>query len=219
MGLEENQLVRIVRSIRLDGIDSISLLSDLIVQEEIDRVYVNVPWVDAPRVIEQLTELRQIAAEVYVLADDRRIKAHQLGISRRGERVSLTAVDWPINGWGLWLKRVQDILAAGSLLLVFSPILLVVALAIKFESRGPIIFRQKRVGFNGSMFELWKFRSMRVEATDHDASVQTSRGDPRVTAVGRIIRRTSLDELPQFFNVLQGSMSVVGPRPHALDQC
>ncbi|BGE86678.1 MULTISPECIES: sugar transferase [Methylosinus] len=89
-------------------------------------------------------------------------------------------------------------------------------LAIKLDSPGPILFRQPRVGFNGRTFELWKFRSMFSEKTDLHASVQTRRNDPRVTRVGRFIRGTSIDELPQLFNVLRGDMSIVGPRPHAL---
>jgi lipopolysaccharide/colanic/teichoic acid biosynthesis glycosyltransferase len=94
--------------------------------------------------------------------------------------------------------------------------MLAVAIAIKLESRGPMLFRQPRLGFNGVPFEVWKFRSMYAEAGDLGASRQTERGDARVTRVGRFIRRTSIDELPQLFNVLRGHMSVVGPRPHAL---
>ena len=140
-----------------------------------------------------------------------------MGASTFGNRVSLTAVEKPINGWDLWLKRAQDILVATITIIVFSPIMLGVVLAIKLDSPGPILFRQKRTGYNGSIFELWKFRSMYVEHADPDALRQTGKRDPRVTRVGRFIRRMSIDELPQFFNVLQGSMSVVGPRPHALE--
>ena len=105
---------------------------------------------------------------------------------------------------------------AALVLALISPMLLFVALLIRLDSKGPIFFRQRRVGFNGSIFEILKFRTMYVDQTDHDAVRQTGRGDARVTRVGRVLRRTSLDELPQFINVLQGSMSIVGPRPHAL---
>ena len=91
-----------------------------------------------------------------------------------------------------------------------------VAMTIKLKSDGPIIFRQKRTGFNGSIFEIWKFRSMHAEKTDLDAAPQSARSDPQATRVERFIRRTSLDELPQIFNVLQGEMSAVGTRPHTL---
>jgi Undecaprenyl-phosphate glucose phosphotransferase len=114
------------------------------------------------------------------------------------------------------IKRLQD-LAIGSLALVLlSPLMLVVAGLIKLDSPGPVFFRQRRHGFNNEEIRVWKFRSMRHEATDHTASRQVTGDDDRVTSVGKIIRRTSIDELPQLFNVLAGDMSLVGPRPHAI---
>jgi lipopolysaccharide/colanic/teichoic acid biosynthesis glycosyltransferase len=101
-------------------------------------------------------------------------------------------------------------------LVLVSPLLLITAIAIKLESGGPVFFRQMREGLNGTHFELLKFRSMFVEQADPHGTRQTSRDDSRVTAIGRIIRKLSIDELPQLFNVLQGSMSLVGPRPHPL---
>ena len=96
------------------------------------------------------------------------------------------------------------------------PALLAIAAAIKITSRGPVFFRQRRVGFNNQIFEVYKFRTMYTHLTDADAQQQTRKGDPRVTRVGAILRKTSLDELPQILNVLKGDMSLVGPRPHAL---
>ena len=122
----------------------------------------------------------------------------------------------PITGWKLWLKRNEDIAVAALVLTLLSPVLLLAALMIRLDSDGPILFRQRRVGFNGSIFEILKFRTMYFHHTDPDAACQTAKGDPRVTRVGRVLRRTSLDELPQLINVLQGTMSIVGPRPHAL---
>jgi lipopolysaccharide/colanic/teichoic acid biosynthesis glycosyltransferase len=98
---------------------------------------------------------------------------------------------------------------------LLSPVMLGVALAVKYTSKGPVIFRQKRHGFNNQLVEVYKFRSMFVETLDANATKLVTRGDPRVTPVGRFIRKTSLDELPQFFNVLKGELSLVGPRPHA----
>jgi exopolysaccharide biosynthesis polyprenyl glycosylphosphotransferase len=120
------------------------------------------------------------------------------------------------EGWSLWFKRAEDLTIAVLALLVLSPALALIALAIRIDSPGPIFFRQVRIGFNGRTFRLRKFRSMFVEMTDHHAQTQTRKGDPRVTCVGRFIRSTSLDELPQLLNVIEGSMSIVGPRPHAL---
>ena len=128
----------------------------------------------------------------------------------------LRAVDRPLDDWGLWCKRAQDLIVSAAALLLLSPVIAATAMAIKLETPGPVLFRQRRVGLNGQTFELLKFRSMNASQADADAVRQTEREDERVTRVGRIIRRTSLDELPQFFNVFQGVMSVVGPRPHAL---
>ena len=114
------------------------------------------------------------------------------------------------------VKRAQDLLVGTVALIVFSPIMLVTALLIKLDSPGPVFFRQRRHGFNNESIMVWKFRSMHTHMTDHTAAQQVQKDDPRVTRVGRIIRKTSIDELPQLFNVLVGEMSLVGPRPHAI---
>jgi putative colanic acid biosysnthesis UDP-glucose lipid carrier transferase len=113
------------------------------------------------------------------------------------------------------LKRALDIVVAGGALLFFAPLLALVAILIKLESRGPVLFRQARGGLNGQAFTIFKFRSMRVQENG-DKVVQAKRDDDRITALGRILRKTSIDELPQLLNVLKGDMSIVGPRPHAL---
>ncbi len=101
-------------------------------------------------------------------------------------------------------------------MILLAPVMAVIALAIKLDSKGPVLFRQKRQGFNNELIEVYKFRSMYVDQSDVDASKLVTKDDPRVTRVGRFLRKTSLDELPQFFNVLKGDLSLVGPRPHAL---
>ena len=113
------------------------------------------------------------------------------------------------------LKRSVDLLAASITILLLCPLMAVVAIAIKLDSPGPLIFRQRRKGFNGRPFVIYKFRTMRV-MEDGPAVAQAKRRDPRVTTIGRVLRRSSIDELPQLFNVLKGDMSLVGPRPHAL---
>ena len=115
-----------------------------------------------------------------------------------------------------WIKRAQDLVIASVGLLVAGPVMLLVALAVKLDSPGPIFFRQRRHGFNNEEILVWKFRSMRHEMADASAARQISANDDRVTRVGKFIRKTSLDELPQLFNVLSGEMSIVGPRPHAI---
>ena len=113
------------------------------------------------------------------------------------------------------IKRILDVAVAGAALIALLPLLCIVALAIKLDSRGPVFFRQRRIGLNNQVFKIFKFRSMTV-AQDGDVVEQAQRNDPRVTRVGRIIRSTSIDELPQLINVLLGHMSIVGPRPHAI---
>jgi exopolysaccharide biosynthesis polyprenyl glycosylphosphotransferase len=122
----------------------------------------------------------------------------------------------PLSAEQAALKRGFDIVTAVAALLALSPIMAGIALAIKCDSEGPVFFRQQRLGLDGQVFRMWKFRSMRAEQQDVYCRHQTSRDDRRVTRVGRLLRRTSLDELPQLFNVLLGDMSIVGPRPHAI---
>jgi exopolysaccharide biosynthesis polyprenyl glycosylphosphotransferase len=112
-------------------------------------------------------------------------------------------------------KRLLDVTIAAASLVFLSPLMLVAAIAIKAESKGPVIFRQRRHGFNGQPFVIYKLRTMKV-LEDGAAVVQATKSDPRVTRVGRLLRETSIDELPQLLNVLQGNMSIVGPRPHAM---
>lgn len=125
----------------------------------------------------------------------------------------VTLSESPLVGQSAVTKAVEDRVLASLALLLLSPLFLLVSLAIKAESSGPVFFKQKRHGWDGSVFEIWKFRSMRAHQDDNVE--QAKRDDPRITRVGRFIRRTSIDELPQLFNVLGGSMSLVGPRPHA----
>jgi undecaprenyl-phosphate galactose phosphotransferase/putative colanic acid biosynthesis UDP-glucose lipid carrier transferase len=113
------------------------------------------------------------------------------------------------------IKRASDVVLAAGALVVLSPLLLATAILIKLDSRGPVVFRQRRCGFDDREFVIFKFRTMTV-LEDGDRIVQTQRDDERVTRIGRILRRASIDELPQLFNVLRGDMSLVGPRPHAI---
>lgn len=121
----------------------------------------------------------------------------------------------PLSDWGPYVKRGEDLLIGGLALAVFLPVMALVALAIKLDSPGPVLFRQRRRGLNQKVFEVLKFRTMSV-MEDGPSVPQATRNDPRVTSVGAFLRKSSLDELPQLFNVLKGEMSLVGPRPHAL---
>jgi putative colanic acid biosynthesis UDP-glucose lipid carrier transferase len=128
----------------------------------------------------------------------------------------LTLSETPLEGRQLLLKNMEDRTLALLILVFASPIMLLTAIAIKLESAGPVLFTQERTGWDGRVFRIWKFRSMRLHDDDDGVVRQATRDDPRVTRVGRFVRRTSIDELPQLFNVLAGQMSLVGPRPHAI---
>jgi putative colanic acid biosynthesis UDP-glucose lipid carrier transferase len=121
----------------------------------------------------------------------------------------------PIRDWGYVMKLVLDYVLGGISLVFFGPLMLMAALAIKLESRGPVLFKQRRHGYNHRVIHVYKFRTMRV-AEDGPVITQARKDDERITRVGRLLRRTSIDELPQLFNVLRGEMSLVGPRPHAV---
>ena len=128
----------------------------------------------------------------------------------------LTLSETPLTGTRLLLKALEDRVLASLILLLVAPLLLLIALAIKFDSPGPVFFRQARMGWSGKVFHIWKFRSMHVHQPEGGMVQQATRNDPRITRVGAFLRKTSLDELPQVFNVLKGDMSLVGPRPHAV---
>ncbi|MGI9479146.1 MAG: exopolysaccharide biosynthesis polyprenyl glycosylphosphotransferase, partial [Hyphomicrobiaceae bacterium] len=125
-------------------------------------------------------------------------------------------LDRPLSDADRMIKNVEDRILGLAILLMAAPVMALVALAVRLESKGPILFRQKRLGFNNELIEVFKFRSMYTDMSDAAAAQLVTKDDPRVTRVGRIIRKASLDELPQLFNVLRGEMSIVGPRPHAM---
>jgi Undecaprenyl-phosphate glucose phosphotransferase len=197
-------------------LDDIPSLAGEVRERDIDEVYLTVPWSLAPEVLRRIEALRYLSANVYVVPMIAGLPADLVTAIKHGNNLLLQVIDRPLQGWNYWLKRQFDVLLALTALVVFGPLLALVAVIIALERRGPVLFRQPRQGFNGVEFELIKFRSMYVEAADVSSETQTTAGDSRVTRFGRFIRRTSLDELPQLFNVLQGHMSIVGPRPHAL---
>jgi polysaccharide biosynthesis protein PslA len=188
----------------------------LIRQNACDEVIIALPWSEERRV-QDLTMLLTTAPVRVSLAPD--LAGFHFADRRVAPRVGvpmLTLFDRPISGWSFVIKLIEDQVIAIAALAFIAPLLLVIAAAIKLDSRGPVLFRQRRLGFNDQPIEVWKFRTMRVECTDADADRQTTKDDPRVTRVGRFLRVSSLDELPQLFNVLRGDMSIVGPRPHAI---
>jgi Undecaprenyl-phosphate glucose phosphotransferase len=207
---------RAVKCQMLNDVTDLDNLTEAIRSYAIDQVYISVPWGATPELAGKIKKLRDLAVDVFLFCSDERLRGELFDVVELGDGLAFQAGFCPIAGWDRWTKRCTDIVISSLLLVLVSPVLLLATIAIKLESRGPVLFRQTREGFNGTHFEIWKFRSMLIEQTDAHGSRQTSKGDPRVTRVGRFIRRFSIDELPQLFNVLQGSMSLVGPRPHPL---
>ncbi len=191
-------------------------LGEIVQRNGVDEVFLALPISAAPRVQAVLAQLRDSTASVHFIPQWPEPSAVQVRMTQVAGMPVLTLCASPFLGPRAHLKRLADVLIALVAIVLTGPLMLGIAAAIKLSMPGgPVIFRQRRHGLNGQTIEVWKFRTMRV--TEDGASVrQATRNDPRVTPLGAFLRRTSLDELPQFFNVLQGRMSVVGPRPHAL---
>jgi Undecaprenyl-phosphate glucose phosphotransferase len=207
---------RAVNCISLISTTHINDLADVIRRENVDQVYISAPWGALPELASKLTKLRYLAVDIFLCCNDERLENEVSTVVELGNGFALQAGICPIGGWDRWVKRCADLAISLLGLVIVSPLLLMTAIAIKLESRGPIFFKQIREGINGTHFTLFKFRSMYTNQADPHAVRQTSKNDSRVTRVGRLIRRLSIDEFPQLLNVLEGSMSIVGPRPHAL---
>ncbi|MEQ1578692.1 MAG: undecaprenyl-phosphate glucose phosphotransferase [Hyphomicrobium sp.] len=183
----------------------------------VDLVIVALPFAAEQRLSTVVRQLSVLPADVKLPAKATAIRFSPRTYSHVGTIAMIDLYDKPITGWGTVVKWAFDKLVAGMALVLLAPVMLGIAAAIKIDTKGPVFFRQKRYGFNNELIEVWKFRSMYSEKCDADARRLVTRNDSRVTRVGRFIRRTSLDELPQLFNVVGGELSLVGPRPHALE--
>ena len=182
----------------------------------IDMLIVSLPITAELRVLQLLKKLWVLPVDIRLSAHSNALQFRPRAYSYIGSVPMLDIFDKPINGWDSVAKRAFDIVFSIFGIVVFSPIMLATAIAIKLDSKGPVLFRQKRHGFNNEVIEVYKFRSMYADQSDPTARKTVTRNDPRVTRVGRFIRKTSIDELPQFFNSLLGSLSLIGPRPHAV---
>lgn len=194
------------------GIDT--LLRDLR-EHPVDRVIVALPLAAERRVHEVLRALRHAPVDILLCPDLAGLRFKTLSTRIVGGVPLMVGAERPMTAWGAVTKAALDRVLAACILLPIMPLMLAIAACIKLDSPGPVLFRQKRYGFNNTLIDVFKFRTMRADVTDRNAERLTTRNDPRVTRVGAFLRRTSLDELPQFLNVLRGEMSVVGPRPHA----
>ena len=182
----------------------------------VDMLIVSLPVTAERRVLSLLKKLWVLPVDIRLSAHSSQLRFRPRSYSFIGSVPMLDIFDRPINDWDSVAKRAFDIVFSLLGIAVFSPVMLATAIAIKLDSPGPVFFRQKRHGFNNEIIEVLKFRSMYAEMADPTARNAVRKNDPRVTRVGRFIRKTSIDELPQFFNALGGSLSLVGPRPHAI---
>ena len=219
LGLVDDQPAEAVDAERggsgLPRVGSMQTLCAMIRRGEVDQVIFTLPWASDERLLRLQTTLGDYPVDLRLAPD---LAAYHGG-SESGLEVGklrlLRLADRPMRGWAGAAKALEDyVLALGAVAVAAVPMALI-ALAVRLDTPGPVLFRQRRTGFNNKDFFVFKFRTMFHEQADHEVRRQVQEGDPRVTRVGAILRRTSLDELPQIFNVLRGEMSFIGPRPHA----
>ncbi|MBO0902155.1 undecaprenyl-phosphate glucose phosphotransferase [Jiella sonneratiae] len=182
----------------------------------IDMLIVTLPLSAEDRLLALLRQLWVLPLDIRLAAHAGELKFRPRTYSYVGTVPLIDIVDRPLADWDGIAKRILDVVAASAAILLLSPLMLAAAIAVRLDSPGPVIFRQKRHGFNNQAVEIFKFRSLYQEASDPEARQIVTKNDKRVTRVGAFIRKTSIDELPQLFNVLRGDLSLVGPRPHAI---
>jgi putative colanic acid biosynthesis UDP-glucose lipid carrier transferase len=193
----------------------LSQLSDYVRDKGVREVYITLPLGSQPRIVQLLEQVQGTTASLFFVPDVFGISIIQGRLQDISGVPVVGICETPFTGTNQLVKRLSDIVLASLILTLISPVLLLVAIGVKLSSPGPVIFKQRRNGLDGEEIIVYKFRSMRTQ-DNGDVVKQATKGDPRVTPFGAFIRRTSLDELPQFINVLQGRMSIVGPRPHAV---
>lgn len=182
---------------------------------EVDYVYITLPMRAENRIIELVNQLADTTASVYFVPNFFVFDLLHGQVTNLDGMTVLSLHESPFSDVAGWVKRTEDVIISSLILLLIAAPMLLIALSIKCTSKGPVLFKQRRFGLNGKEVQVWKFRTMNT-ADNGSVVMQATKDDPRITPLGAFLRRTSLDELPQFFNVLGGSMSVVGPRPHAV---
>jgi Undecaprenyl-phosphate glucose phosphotransferase len=183
----------------------------------LDLVVFTLPISAEERLLQMLRKLWVLPIDVRLAAHTNKLRFRPRSYSYLGDVPVIDIFDKPIADWDVLIKAAFDKVVGALCLLILAPVMIAVAVAVKLDSKGPVLFKQTRYGFNNEKIEIYKFRSMYGDQLDVDAKKLVTKGDPRVTRVGRIIRKTSLDELPQLFNVVfKGNLSLVGPRPHAM---
>lgn len=192
-------------------------LIQMIRADLVDQVIISLPWQAEERLQLLLDQLSLTPVRVCMSAFQPNLYVRDRNILQISGLPMVEVLGLPISGSAHILKSMEDRVLGSLLLLFVAPLILLIAIAIKIDSRGPVFFRQTRHGYNNSLIAVWKFRTMYADLADASGNRQTTLNDPRITRVGQFLRRSSLDELPQFYNVINGTMSLVGPRPHALE--
>jgi Undecaprenyl-phosphate glucose phosphotransferase len=201
------------------GVPKLGTIDDLVAfarATRVDLVIISLPIAEEDRILQILKKLWVLPVDIRLSAHTNKLRYRPRSYSYIGNVPVLAVLDKPIADWGVVKKLLFDKIVGSVALVCALPVMAIIAIAIKLDSHGPVLFRQKRYGFNNEPIEIYKFRSLYVDQSDATGSKLVTVGDPRVTRVGRFIRKTSLDELPQLFNVVAGNLSLVGPRPHAL---
>jgi Undecaprenyl-phosphate glucose phosphotransferase len=191
-------------------------LLEFVRTNRVDEIVIALPWRAGAPMRELLARLKSVPADIRLAPEFIDLDVPSIGYSALAGVPLLNIFERPLTGWGNIAKAIEDKVLGTILFLFALPVCLLIALAIKLDSKGPVLFRQTRYGFNNNEFTVFKFRTMAEHAGFDRTVPQATRDDARVTRVGAFLRRTSLDELPQLYNVLRGEMSLVGPRPHAV---
>ena len=198
-----------------ENLGSLEGLADYARANRVDVIYIALPMASQPRILKLLEDLRDTTASIYFVPDIFVSDLIQARVDSIGGLPVVAVCETPFYGLNGLVKRASDLCLSLLILILISPLMAAIAIGVKMSSPGPVLFKQRRYGVDGRKIVVYKFRSMTV-AEDGDVVRQATRNDARVTKFGAFLRKSSLDELPQFFNVLQGRMSVVGPRPHAI---
>jgi Undecaprenyl-phosphate glucose phosphotransferase len=218
VGLFDNRASRVPKSVAGHPVRGrIADLREFMKEMPVDEVIVAIPWTAEDSLVSTFRQLRCLPVDVRLAPGP--IGYHLLSrpISHLAQLPLLHVADRPLDDWGRMVKWLEDRILGAVILMLIAVPMAVIALAVKLDSPGPVLFRQKRYGFNNQLIEVLKFRTMRNDQCNAEGSVLTMRNDPRITRLGRVLRKTSLDELPQLINILRGEMSIVGPRPHAIE--
>ncbi|MEQ9815418.1 MAG: undecaprenyl-phosphate glucose phosphotransferase [Azospirillaceae bacterium] len=231
LGMFDDRVTRVPRGIEhVPLLGTVEDLMHYLRRNTVDQIIITLPWNAEERLMSLMEKLRTAPTDITLAPDH---VAYRL-IDRRVHQFAglpmITVAERPLGGWSYFVKALEDRILAAVAMILFAPVMLIISILIRMDSPGPALFRQPRYGFNNNIFSVYKFRTMyqgpppdRLSPAAADPApesiggvAQAQRNDPRVTRIGRFLRRTSLDELPQIFNVLRGEMSMVGPRPHAI---